>query len=116
MRKTIFATVILAIAGWAGSGWAWDANEVKKLEPNVATTIANLKERDPSVQSLFDKSAGYAIFPSVAKGGLGPFLFDALEGLDCARVIRTEPCPPPSFSFVFSRCPTTSATPGSVSR
>ena len=71
MRKMILAAVTLSIAGWVGSSWAWDSAEVKKLEPNVAITIANLKEKDPSAQSLFDKSAGYAVFPSVAKGGLG---------------------------------------------
>jgi lipid-binding SYLF domain-containing protein len=32
--------------------------------------VAALKKADPSLKKFFDKSAGYAVFPNVAKGGL----------------------------------------------
>jgi lipid-binding SYLF domain-containing protein len=32
--------------------------------------VAAMKKADPGLQKFFDKAAGYAIFPSVAKGGL----------------------------------------------
>jgi len=33
--------------------------------------VAKLLEKDPGMQSFFDKAAGYAVFPSVGKGGFG---------------------------------------------
>jgi lipid-binding SYLF domain-containing protein len=71
MRKTIFAVVALSILGWATSSWAWNQKEVDELEPKVAAAIADLKEKDSGVQSLFDKAVGYAVFPGVGKGGFG---------------------------------------------
>ena len=71
MRKTIIAGVVLAIVGWTGSSWAWDPDEVEKLEPKVAEVVAKLLEKDPGMQSFFDKAAGYAVFPNVGKGGFG---------------------------------------------
>ncbi|MCJ7558148.1 MAG: YSC84-related protein [Gammaproteobacteria bacterium] len=71
MRKTIIAAIALSILGWTGSSWAWDPNEVTELEPKVAETVAKLLEKDPGMQSFFDKAAGYAVFPSVGKGGFG---------------------------------------------
>jgi lipid-binding SYLF domain-containing protein len=34
------------------------------------SAITALKKADPSLQKFFDKSAGYAVFPSIGKGGL----------------------------------------------
>ena len=36
---------------------------------NVATTITEFLDMDPSLQTYFDEAAGYAVFPSVGKGG-----------------------------------------------
>lgn len=36
----------------------------------VQDTIAKAKARDPSISRFFDQSAGYAVFPTVGKGGL----------------------------------------------
>lgn len=71
MRKTIIAAIALSVLGWTGSSWAWDPNEVTELEPKVAETVTKLLEKDPGMQSFFDKAAGYAVFPSVGKGGFG---------------------------------------------
>ena len=71
MRKTIIAGLVLSIVGWTGSSWAWDPDEVEELKPKVAETVAKIKEKDSGMQSFFDKAAGYAVFPTVGKGGFG---------------------------------------------
>ncbi len=71
MRKTIIAGVALAIVGWTGSSWAWDPDEVEKLEPKVTDAIEKILEKDSGMQSFFDKATGYAVFPNVGKGGFG---------------------------------------------
>jgi hypothetical protein len=43
------------------------AAAVKKAEE----TVALFKKTDPSIDKFFGKSAGWAVFPSVAKGAIG---------------------------------------------
>lgn len=71
MRKITIILVALSIVFWAMSGWAWDADKVKELEPEVSKAVAEFKKADSSAQKFFDSAAGYAVFPTVAKGGLG---------------------------------------------
>jgi len=71
MRKTIIAGVVLSIACWTGSGWAWDSDEAEELEPKVTETVEKILEKDEGMQSFIDKAAGYAVFPNVGKGGFG---------------------------------------------
>ena len=40
-------------------------------ESDAAAVIAKFKEKDPGLANVFAKSAGYVVFPTVAKGGLG---------------------------------------------
>jgi lipid-binding SYLF domain-containing protein len=40
------------------------------LKTAADQTIAQFKQADPGLQTFFDSSAGYAVFPSVGKGGL----------------------------------------------
>jgi lipid-binding SYLF domain-containing protein len=40
------------------------------LNTEVTRTINRFREVDPGLQTFFNKSAGYAVFPSVGKGGL----------------------------------------------
>jgi lipid-binding SYLF domain-containing protein len=42
-----------------------------KDESDAAAVIAKFKEKDPGLAKVFDQSAGYVVFPTVAKGGLG---------------------------------------------
>lgn len=59
----------------AHGGWNPLAKEDAKDQPaeNVksAEAIANFKNSDPSMKAFFDKAYGYAIFPTVGKGGIG---------------------------------------------
>jgi len=41
----------------------------EKLEANVDHSLQIFKAEDPTLQGLLDRAAGYAVFPSVGKGG-----------------------------------------------
>jgi len=41
------------------------------LHADVLTAISTFKGADPSMQEFFDNAVGYAVFPSVGKGGIG---------------------------------------------
>jgi len=71
MRKTIITILSLSVLAWTGASFAWDPDEGEELQPKVDETIANITEKDPGMQKFFDKAAGYAVFPSVGKGGFG---------------------------------------------
>jgi lipid-binding SYLF domain-containing protein len=40
-------------------------------EADVAAVIAKFKEKDPGMAKVFAEAFGYAVFPTVGKGGLG---------------------------------------------
>jgi lipid-binding SYLF domain-containing protein len=48
-----------------------DAASRERLAVDVDGTLRGMTAEDPSLQPLLDEAAGYAIFPSVGKGGLG---------------------------------------------
>jgi len=60
-----FTLVLPAAAEYPG------AAAVAGDESDAAAVIAKFKEKDPGLSRVFDQSAGYAVFPTVAKGGLG---------------------------------------------
>ena len=80
MKKTLFKYVIvLSIAAvsvsCAHTGWNPSASETAK-DQNVnnhkaAETIAAFKNSDPNMKAFFKKAYGYAVFPTVGKGGMG---------------------------------------------
>jgi lipid-binding SYLF domain-containing protein len=47
------------------------AVSLAKDESDAAAVIAKFKEKDPGLAKVFDQSAGYVVFPTVAKGGFG---------------------------------------------
>ncbi len=52
----------------------WNPLKGEKAEDQdnkVAEAIANFKNSDPSMEIFFDKAYGYAVFPTVGKGGMG---------------------------------------------
>lgn len=59
----------------AHAGWNPLAREKASDQPagniKTAETIANFKNHDPSMQVFFDKAQGFAVFPTVGKGGMG---------------------------------------------
>jgi lipid-binding SYLF domain-containing protein len=41
------------------------------IEMEAAAALAKAQKADPTLVNIFDKAAGYAVFPSVGKGGAG---------------------------------------------
>ncbi|MFQ5442950.1 MAG: YSC84-related protein [Thermodesulfobacteriota bacterium] len=80
MRKILFAFISLFImaavfAAPAYSGWSpfkkEKAQDQKVRDKEVAEAIARFKNSDPDMKVFFEKAYGYAVFPSVGKGGMG---------------------------------------------
>jgi lipid-binding SYLF domain-containing protein len=42
-----------------------------KDDSDAAAVVAKFKKKDPGLAKVFDQSAGYVVFPTVAKGGFG---------------------------------------------
>jgi len=61
----LVAVLLLGFVSAAHAGW--DPDEVKKADE----TIAAFKEADSGLETYFEKAHGYAIFPTVGKGGIG---------------------------------------------
>ena len=72
MQKKVVLTLTLSILVvfpmiFACAGW--DPNREQKEETAVQVTIASFKKADPTMKIYFDNAYGYAVFPSVGKGG-----------------------------------------------
>src|SRR5687767_7094172 len=68
------AAVALLVLSLIGTGCSTaPKNEAgrQKLDAEVNSTLAAMMAKDVTLKPLLDDSAGYAVFPSVGKGGLG---------------------------------------------
>ena len=61
--------LILAVPGSVLLAFEPDPND--KMQLAAAQAILDIKETDPDIERFFDESAGYAVFPTVGKGGIG---------------------------------------------
>jgi len=72
--RMIFLVCLLVpfvtLAGWNPLAKE-NTEKPDKENVGVAEAIANFKNSDPGIQVFFDKAQGYAIFPTVGKGGIG---------------------------------------------
>jgi lipid-binding SYLF domain-containing protein len=50
---------------------AAEAPSLARDESDASAVIAKFKEKDPGLARIFRESAGYVVFPTVAKGGFG---------------------------------------------
>jgi len=66
MTRSIHLVLILALIA-AAPVTAWNPEAIDKARE----TIAGFEKADPDMQAFFDKAAGYAVFPTVGKAGLG---------------------------------------------
>jgi len=57
-------------AGLAASLMVPAAARAETTLKEAKDAVATLKRADPALKKFFDKAAGYAVFPSVGKGGL----------------------------------------------
>jgi len=69
IARTLLIGIALTMAAAAYAGW--DPRKAQKMNKEVAETIAAFKKKDPSLKVFIDKAYGYAVFPTVGKGGIG---------------------------------------------
>ena len=69
------AALFLSTAQSAAAGWnpmSKEKSESQKVsDGDVAETIAAFKNSDPDMKVFFDKAYGFAVFPTIGKGGFG---------------------------------------------
>jgi lipid-binding SYLF domain-containing protein len=71
------ACLIVILFGMTTVNAGWDpqgnetAEEQGTSDSEVAETLANFKNKDAGLKVFFNKAHGYAVFPTVTKGGLG---------------------------------------------
>ena len=63
---TSFSVVVSIGTGFAG----WDPGKTQQERKAAEDTIANFKAKDPGIERFFDSAYGYAVFPTIGKGGL----------------------------------------------
>ena len=74
---TTFVSVLLTVLSAASAHSGWDPNKSETAanqniqDHEVAQAIADFKNSDPSMDVFFKKAYGFAIFPTVGKGGAG---------------------------------------------
>jgi lipid-binding SYLF domain-containing protein len=66
--RTILLT--LAFLSLAGPAFAFQPNVNDALQLDVAKAILAIKKADPGIETFFENAAGYAVYPSVGKGGI----------------------------------------------
>jgi len=69
MRKVSLTLSLLVFGIFSSSLWAFEPDSSDRMELDVKVAIINILNKDPGIQEFFDNSAGYAVFPSVGKGG-----------------------------------------------
>ncbi|HET6593943.1 MAG TPA: YSC84-related protein [Xanthomonadales bacterium] len=67
MRKLLLSLATLLLAAPA-LAFQPDVNE--ELQLDAAKAILAIKKADPGIEAFFNNAAGYAVFPSVGKGGI----------------------------------------------
>lgn len=67
MRKLLLSLAALLLAAPA-LAFQPDVNE--ELQLDAAKAILAIKKADPGIEAFFNNAAGYAVFPSVGKGGI----------------------------------------------
>jgi lipid-binding SYLF domain-containing protein len=71
MRKLALITAVLFFLTSPAVLWAFEPDTSNEMQLDVAKAILEVKKSDPGIQSFFDGSSGYAVFPSVGKGAIG---------------------------------------------
>jgi lipid-binding SYLF domain-containing protein len=70
MRKTAIFITTIAFGLFASIASAFEPDVNNEMELDVQRAIIQIKQRDSGIQKFFDNSAGYAVYPSVGKGGI----------------------------------------------
>ncbi|MGH7170139.1 MAG: YSC84-related protein, partial [Gemmataceae bacterium] len=75
-RRFVFSGIMVAACaalgacvGWQPGSGAVSRQQADTMTPQVNAAIADFRQRDPTMQRFFDDAYGYAIYPSIGKGG-----------------------------------------------
>jgi len=69
--RAIFAVIAaISMAAISSHAFAFEPNVNDRLELDVQRAIIDIKKADPGIETFFEKAAGFAVFPSVGKGGI----------------------------------------------
>jgi lipid-binding SYLF domain-containing protein len=74
MKKIIILISIMIFSSTHALAWGWDAGESVSNESQNSeykTALHTFKQKDPKMKNFFDKAYGYALFPTIGKGGMG---------------------------------------------
>jgi lipid-binding SYLF domain-containing protein len=69
MRKVATIAILFILVVNGSRVWAFEPDLSNSMEIDVQKAILDIKHKAPTIQGFFDNSAGYAVFPSVGKGG-----------------------------------------------
>ncbi len=64
-RLSMLALLLCSVTANAG----WDPADNARLLREAPKTVATFRAADPSLRRFFDSAAGWAVFPTVGKGG-----------------------------------------------
>lgn len=65
----LFSLIFLLAAGSSQAGW--DPSEKSEIRQQSTQTLKDFRKKDPSLKRFFNNAAGWAVFPTVGKGGFG---------------------------------------------
>jgi lipid-binding SYLF domain-containing protein len=71
MRKFAPLAVLVLFVFSSNALLAFEPDTSSEMQLSVAKAILDVKRKDPGLERFFNESAGYAVFPSVGKGGIG---------------------------------------------
>jgi len=70
MQKMFAILTTLTLVALTGPVLAFEPNVNDPMELDVQKAIIDIKRADPGIETFFNNAAGYAVFPSVGKGGI----------------------------------------------
>ena len=68
MKRLVPLSLLLLLLSGCGG---WDPQQGEKERTQAAQTIAHFKAKDKGIKRFIDSAYGYAVFPTVGKGGMG---------------------------------------------
>jgi len=70
MRTIFSALTILILSTITSPAFAFEPDTNDRLQLDVQRAIIDIKQADPGIETFFESAAGYAVYPSVGKGGI----------------------------------------------
>ena len=71
MRNALLFILTATLLASFSAFSAFEPDTSDEMQLSVAKAILEIKSDAPSLEKFFEKSAGYAVFPKVGKGGVG---------------------------------------------